>query len=372
MTKSDSLVAKTLLAWYRKRRRILPWRENPDPYSVWISEIMLQQTQVDTVIPYYHRFLERFPTVTALAVAPLEEVLKAWENLGYYARARHLHEAAKCICEKFKGKIPDTREAIIALPGIGAYTAGAILSIAFGKPIPAVDGNVRRVLSRLFAIEAPIDQADTQKAVQSLAASLVPKKSPGSFNQALMDLGAMICTPKTPACADCPLRDLCRARQAGLQDRLPLSAKKPPTPHKRVSAALIRNGRGEVLIVQRPARGLLASLWKLPGSIVKTGESLAEGLKRTVHEELGLRIQVGEQITSLNHAYTHFRITLSAFRCTGCTGRPRALACQAWRWASPNDLEKLAFSKADRAIISAMTRISLTPVMNDPMTGHIR
>jgi A/G-specific adenine glycosylase len=280
---------------------------------------MLQQTQVDTVIPYYHRFLERFPTVTALATAPLEEVLKAWENLGYYARARHMHQAAKCICEKFKGKIPDTWEAIIAL-----------------------------------------------------AVSLVPKKSPGSFNQALMDLGAMICTSKTPACADCPLRDLCRARQAGLQDRLPLSAKKPPTPHERVTAAMIRNRKGEVLIVQRPAQGLLASLWKFPGGIVKKGESLADGLTRAVHEELGLRTQVGEQIASINHAYTHFRITLSAFRCTRRTGQPRALACQAWRWASPDDLENLAFSKADRAIISAMTRISLTPLMNDLIIGHIR
>jgi A/G-specific adenine glycosylase len=350
MTKSDSLIAKPLLAWYRKHRRILPWRENPDPYGVWISEIMLQQTQVDTVIPYYDRFLERFPTVTALAAAPLEQVLKAWENLGYYTRARNLHQAAKVICEKFKGKIPDTEEAIIALPGIGAYTAGAILSIAFRKPIPAVDGNVRRVLSRLFAIDAPIAQTDTQTAIQALAASLVPKKMPGSFNQALMDLGAIICTPKKPACTDCPLRDLCLARQAGLQDRLPLSSKKPPTPHERVTAAMIRNRRGEVLIVQRPAQGLLASLWKFPGGIVKKGESLSEGLTRSVHEELGLRIQVREQIASINHAYTHFRITLSAFRCTGCTGRPRALACQVWRWALPNDLHHLTFSKADRAL----------------------
>ena len=361
MTKPNSLIAKPLLAWYRKCRRILPWRENPNPYGVWISEIMLQQTQVDTVIPYYYRFLELFPTVTALAAAPPEQVLKSWENLGYYTRARNLHQAAKVICEKFKGKIPDTWEAIIALPGIGAYTAGAILSIAFRKPIPAVDGNVRRVLSRLFAINAPIARTDTLKAIQALAASLVPKKMPGSFNQALMDLGAMICTPKTPVCIDCPLSDLCRARKAGLQDRLPLSAKKPPTPHERATAAMIRNRRGEVLIVQRPAQGLLASLWKFPGANVKKGESLSDGLTRAVYEELGLRIQVGEQIASINHAYTHFRITLSAFRCTGHTGRPRALACQAWRWASPDDLHHLTFSKADRALFQPFSES-----LNDP------
>jgi A/G-specific adenine glycosylase len=349
--KKTVLIAKALIAWYGKHRRSLPWRDHPDPYRVWISEIMLQQTQVDTVIPYYHRFLKRFPTVEALAAAPLGDVLKVWENMGYYARARHLHRAAQVIVEKYKGVLPDTWEAIIALPGIGNYTAGAILSIAFEQPLPAVDGNVRRVLSRLFAICEPLHKPDTQKALNTLAVFIVPKKSPGSFNQALMDLGAIICTPKSPACADCPLKMLCKARQDGLQDLLPVSEKKPATPHERVTAAVIRNRQGQMLVVQRPARGLLASLWKLPGGIVKRGETLEEGLKRIVREELGIRILVGEALASVNHAYTHFRITLQAFRCTRRSGRPHALACQDWRWASPDDLEDLAFSKADRAVI---------------------
>jgi A/G-specific adenine glycosylase len=352
--KAERLIAKTLLEWYDRCRRRLPWRDHPDPYRVWISEIMLQQTQVDTVIPYYHRFLDRFPTVEALAAAPLDEVLKVWENLGYYARARNLHGAAQVIVEKFNGKIPDTREALIALPGIGDYTAGAILSMAFGRPIPAVDGNVRRVLSRLFAVRDPIDRPDTQYALRVLVASLIPEKAPGSFNQALMDLGATICTPKLPSCADCPLRRLCKARREGQQDLLPLSKKKPATPHERVTAAVIRNRQGQVLIVRRPERGLLASLWKFPGGILTKKEALAAGLTRTVQEELGIRIRVGEQMASIRHAYTHFRITLSAFRCSRLSGRPRALACQDWRWASLEELKNFTFSKADRAVIPAI------------------
>jgi A/G-specific adenine glycosylase len=358
MKKTDVLIAKTLLAWYGRRRRILPWREHPDPYRVWISEIMLQQTQVDTVIPYYSRFLERFPDAAALAAAPLDDVLKAWENLGYYARARHLHQAARILVEKFNGKLPDTWGAIITLPGIGNYTAGAILSIAFGKPVPAVDGNARRVLSRLYAVREPVDQRETQKSLHALAVSLIPETAPGSFNQALMDLGAMICAPKSPACADCPLRIQCKAQQDGLQDLLPMSEKKPAKPHERVTAAVIFNRQGQVLIVRRPARGLLGSLWKFPGGIVEKKEMLEEGLTRTVREELGIRIRVGKPLASVNHAYTHFRITLTAFRCLRRSGRPRTLACQEWRWASPDDLEKLTFSKADRAVISVIKLFS--------------
>ena len=358
MKKTDVLIAKTLLAWYGRRRRILPWREHPDPYRVWISEIMLQQTQVDTVIPYYSRFLERFPDAAALAAAPLDDVLKAWENLGYYARARHLHQAALILVEKFNGVIPDTWEAIITLPGIGHYTAGAILSIAFGKPVPAVDGNANRVLSRLYGIREPVDRLETQKYLRTLAVSLIPETAPGSFNQALMDLGAMICTPKSPACAGCPLRMPCKARQDGVQDLLPMSEKKPPPPHERVTAAVIFNRQGQVLIVRRPARGLLGSLWKFPGNIVGKKEMLEEGLTRTVREELGIRIRVGKPLASVNHAYTHFRITLTAFRCFRHSERPSALACQEWRWASREDLEKLTFSKADRTVISMIKLFS--------------
>ena len=347
-------IAKALLAWYRKHRRNLTWRDNPDPYRVWVSEIMLQQTRVDTVIPYYHRFLTRFPTVADLAAAHLDDVLKAWENLGYYARARNLHKAAQSIVDRHEGRIPDSLEALMAIPGIGRYTAGAILSIAFGLPVPAVDGNTRRVLSRLFAVREPAGLPGTRKKIHDLAASLVPQRAPGSFNQALMDLGAGICRPKSPACADCPLRRHCRARQERVQEALPLSDKKPAVPHERVVAAILRDRRGRVLVVRRPPAGLLASLWKFPGGILKVGESLPEGLRRTVFEETGIRIQVGERIASFQHAYTHFRITLFAFRCTRKAGRQRSPSAPEWRWATPDDLNRLAFSRSDRAVMAAM------------------
>lgn len=354
MKENPPPIVNILLAWYRRHRRTLPWREHPDPYRVWISEIMLQQTQVDTVIPYYNRFVKRFPSVEALAAASVDDVLKSWENMGYYARARNLHRAARVIVEKYDSVIPDTWKTIIALPGIGNYTAGAILSIAFEQPFPAVDGNVRRVLCRLFAIGESVEKPDTHRTLHRLIAAIIPKKSPGLFNQALMDLGAMICTPRSPACIDCPLRMLCKACLDGLQDRLPISERKPATPHERAVAAVIRNRQGRMLVVQRPARGLLASLWKLPGGIVKKAETPSEGLKRLVQEELGIRILVGKPVISVRHAYTHFRITLHAFRCSRRSGRPRAVTCQDWRWASPGDLEDLAFSKADRAVISSL------------------
>ena len=354
MQETAASIAKSLLAWYRKHRRNLPWREHPDPYRVWVSEIMLQQTRVDTVIPYYHRFLKRFPTVTALAEASPDEVLKAWENLGYYARARHLHKGAQVIVDRYSGRIPNTPEALTAIPGIGPYAAGAILSIAFKQPVPAVDGNVRRVLSRLFSVREPAGRTEALKIIHSLAVSLIPKKAPGSFNQALMDLGATICTPKSPACSDCPLQRICKARQEGLQEALPQSEKKPAVPHKRMAAAILQDRRGRVLVVRRPPSGLLASLWKFPGGILNSGETLKEGLTRTVYEETGIRIQVGGRITSFRHAYTHFRITLFAFRCTRKSGGPRVSASREWIWANRDDLKRLAFSRAERAVMDAM------------------
>ncbi|MGA2554135.1 MAG: A/G-specific adenine glycosylase [Smithella sp.] len=267
--KIKSLLSRQLLAWYRRNQRALPWRETCDPYRIWISEIMLQQTQVDTATPYYHRFLKAFPTVSSLARAPLQDVLKAWENLGYYSRARNIHVAARMIVDKFGGQIPDNLEGIKALPGIGQYTAGAILSIAYGQAHPAVDGNVRRILCRLFAIAKPVDNTGEQKQLQKLAASLIPVKHPGDFNQAMMDLGAMICRAKNPDCSRCPVACNCQARLHDLQNVLPITRKTSAIPHRLAAAAVIHNSEGNLLVVQRPASGLLASLWKLPGGFIK-------------------------------------------------------------------------------------------------------
>jgi A/G-specific adenine glycosylase len=342
---------RKLRVWYDGHRRRLPWRETRDPYAIWISEVMLQQTQVKTVIPYYLRFLERYPTVEALARAPLGGVLKTWENLGYYTRVGNLHKAAGIIAERYNGRIPDSMEEIMRIPGIGRYTAGAILSIAFGRAVPAVDGNVRRVFSRLFEIKDSIDDAATRERIDTLVRTLIPKRDPGCFNQALMELGAVCCTPKDPSCADCPLQEDCRAKVRGLTRRLPVRKRRKTVPHREVVAAVIRNRAGRMLIVQRPARGLLGSLWKLPGGILNPREGRAEGLKRIVREELGIGVLVGSPLAEVQHAYTHFRITLTAFSCTLREGHP---AGPTWRWAGDDEVDALPFSSADRRIICAV------------------
>jgi len=344
-----------ILNWYARSQRNLPWRKTCNPYHIWVSEIMLQQTQVKTVIPYYYRFLSRFPTVQALASASLDDVLKAWENMGYYARARHLHSAAVEIVERFGGKIPNTWEELIGLPGVGSYTAGAILSIAFSQSVPAIDSNVRRVLSRLYAIDQPLEQSQTQRRIADLTKRLLPKHNAGLFNQALMDLGANICTPQKPGCKSCPIWASCKAHQGQLQDALPVTKKRPPIPHSHVTAAVIRDTHGRILVVRRPNKGLLGGLWKFPGGLQASDETLGRSLRRTVREEVGIQIRVGKSITSVNHAYTHFRITLHAFQCTHETGKPKALGCPDWRWIELRQLEDLALSKADRKIIEALT-----------------
>ncbi len=352
--KIRSLLSRRLLSWYRRNQRSLPWRKTSDPYRIWISEIMLQQTQVDTVIPYYHRFLKTFPNVTSLARAPLQKSLKVWENLGYYSRARNLHAAAKVIVEKFHCRFPDNLEEIKTLPGIGKYTAGAILSIAYGQALPAVDGNVRRILCRLFAIRKPVDNAREQNKLQRLAASLVPARHPGDFNQALMDLGATICRAKNPDCSRCPIADLCQARLHDLQNILPITKKISKIPHRQSVAAVIRNSKGMLLVVQRSSSGLLASLWKLPGGFVKDGESMEKRLKHSMKEELGISIRPGKRLASVDHTYSHFRITLHAYECRLLKDSPKPLGCQNWRWASPSDLKKLPLSKVDRLILKAI------------------
>ncbi len=312
---------------------------------------MLQQTRVETVIPYYLRFLEKFPTVESLAIAEPGDVVKVWENLGYYARVRNLHKAARGIVERLGGRIPTNWDELLQLPGIGRYTAGAILSIAFGVAVPAVDGNVRRVISRLHAIAESVDDDEVREGIEALVRNMLPKRDPGRFNQALMELGAVCCTPKTPTCLSCPVQADCRAREQGLVHRLPVRGKKMAVPHREVVAAVIRDEQGRILIVQRPGRGLLGSLWKFPGGILDPGESPEEGLKRIVRRELGIGIEVGSPLTAVKHAYTHFRITLTALSCILLEGTP---AGSPWRWAGAGEIEALPFSRADRRIAVAV------------------
>lgn len=350
-------LTQRLVAWYKKNKRDLPWRHTNDPYAIWISEIMLQQTRVDTVIPFYERFLKTFPSVEALAQSPLSSVLKAWENLGYYSRARNLHAAARVLVERFGCKIPDDPHELLKLPGIGTYTAGAIASIAFGRAVPAVDGNVRRILCRVFAIHESTGDPEVLKALESMARTLVPEKNPGDFNSAIMDLGATLCRPKAPLCPSCPLESLCQARLLGLENELPVVEKRGKIPHRYGVCAMVFDDKARLLVVQRPSTGLLASLWKLPGGFSLNKKDMAGDLVREVNKELGIDIRVGEKIGSVDHVYTHFRLTLFAYEALWIKDSPSGApiichGCQDFRWASAKDLETLAFSRVDRMILS--------------------
>jgi A/G-specific adenine glycosylase len=316
---------------------------------------MLQQTQAVTVIPYFQRFTECFPTVQALAATPLGDVLKLWEGLGYYARARNLHRAAQKVVAEFDGQLPDTVEGLRQLPGIGAYTAGAIASSAFGRDAPVVDGNVKRVLCRVYAIRGDPRQPTIQKKLWALAQANLPRGKAGRWNEAMMELGATVCTPKSPRCGECPLAQVCRARALGIQEQLPARAAKKQLPHYDVTAAVIRSQRGgRVLIAQRPLGGMLGGLWEFPGGKRERGESLEECLQREIREELGIEVSVGEPVTQVKHTYTHFRITLHAFECRLVRERPRAIQVADWRWVRFDELDDFAFAVTDRKIIQAL------------------
>jgi len=347
--------ADLLLSWYERNKRLLPWRNTADPYAIWLSEIMLQQTQVDAVIPYYLRFLERFPTIRELAEAPLGAVLKIWENMGYYSRARNLHSAARLVVARHCGRLPANLDDLKALPGIGLYTAGAILSIAFEKPVPAVDGNVKRVISRLFVVDGPGNAGSTQRLISALAEKIVPVRMPGRFNQALMELGALLCRPKTPQCPECPLQSCCLAYAGNCQHLLPVSGKRKKRPHKEAAVAIIRNSENRLLIIQRPKDGFLGGLWTFPGGMLNPGEAVREALEKRCRERLNLSIAVGAPLMTLQQAYTHFQLTLHVF--SGAIpegGYPESSAKGNWCWATFEDIRGLPFSRAELRILAAL------------------
>ncbi|MGQ9501843.1 MAG: A/G-specific adenine glycosylase [Anaerolineae bacterium] len=347
-------LSEQLLRWYDAHRRALPWRDIRDPYSIWVSEVMLQQTQVSVVIPYYAAFLGRFPTLADLAAASLDEVLKVWEGLGYYARARNLHAAARRVVAEHGGRLPQRYAELRQLPGLGDYTAGAIASIAFGECVPAVDANARRVLIRLLAISEEATRPAMLRHLRKEAYKLLPCDRPGDFNQALMELGALICTPQSPRCAECPWRSDCQACALGIQETLPRRRARTLLPHMTVTAGVIRGADGRVLIAQRRPDAMLGGLWEFPGGKCQDGETLTECLRREVREELGVIIAVEHPLVTLRHRYTHSRITLHVFTCRLVAGEPRALACADWRWATLADLSAYAFPATDRKIVALL------------------
>lgn len=316
---------------------------------------MLQQTQVNQVEPYYRRFLERFPDVQTLAEAPLDRVLKIWEGMGYYSRARHIHQTARILGQQFKGKLPEKMEDLLTLPGIGQSTAGAILSLAYGQVHPVLDGNIRRVLIRFFYIDQDPSKAETINLLWAVASGILPAKKAGLFNEALMELGALICSPKNPNCLLCPVQTGCQGYDSGRPGDLPVRKPRKRIPHFDVAAAVIRNNR-KILITQRPDKGLLGGLWEFPGGKKEPFESLEDCLKREIREELDIEIDVGENFIQVRHAYSHFRITLHCFFCRKKPGRITPLGVKAFRWVDPGELEEFAFPRADQKVIEFLTK----------------
>jgi len=341
-------IQNRLLRWFEKNGRDLPWRETRDPYAIWVSEIMLQQTQVPTVIPYYKKFLKSFPTVHHLAKAPLSKVLKVWEGLGYYSRARNLHRASQILLSHFRGKIPYNLKDLLALPGIGKYTAGAILSIAFNKEAPILDGNVKRVLSRLSAVSSHPVRGGTEGLLWYLSESLIPKGSASSFNQALMDLGSMICAPKDPQCQRCPLKKFCKGRALGHPERYPSRAAKKKIPHIGAISAVIEK-KGKVLLSQRPPKGLLGGLWEFPNwkSEGKRGSRLR--LRNYIKKEMGMNVKVKGSIGVFRQTFSHFKLKLHVFDCEAIDGKGRG------KWIPIKNLDQLAMPRMHRRIANVLS-----------------
>lgn len=292
-----------LIAWYEKNKRDLPWRKTNDPYKIWVSEIMLQQTKVDTVIPYFNRFITKFPTVYHLAEADEQTVLKEWEGLGYYTRAKNLHHAVREIVEEYNGEVPRDPVKLSTLKGIGPYTKGAVLSIAFNQPEPAVDGNVMRVFSRLLEIEEDIAIQRTKKQFEEIVRNIIPKDDPSTFNQAIMELGALICTPRKPKCEECPVQKYCEAFQNDKQSLLPIKGKAKKKTVIPYVVLLIKNKKNELAIVKRPSTGLLANMWQFP--MVPINEVGKDHIEHWVYGEYGIKVLLNKKVGKLKHVFSH-------------------------------------------------------------------
>ncbi len=341
--------SSNLLNWYDAEQINLPWRKSENSYHIYVSEVMLQQTQVNTVIPYFQRWINAFPTIHDVAKASLDQILKQWEGLGYYTRARNLHKACKIMSEKYAGIVPDNYNIFSSLPGVGPYSAAAVMSIAFNHPIPAIDANVQRIISRLHML--PHTPAVLTKKAEGLLAKVISHDRAGDFNQAMMDLGRVVCTNKNPQCDNCPLHNNCRAYTNNMVHSFPKRPVKPKKPVYNIAVAIIWQ-KGEILISKRQEKGLLGGLWEFPGGKLLPGESAEKCIIREVQEELGVLVRPREFIKQIKHSYTHFSIIMDAYHCDYLSGKPHCYQCSDWRWIRPEDIVKLPFPNANHKLFS--------------------
>lgn len=350
----EKAIRRRLLAWYTANHRHLPWRETSDPYAIWVSEVMLQQTQVATAIPYYRRFMDRYPTLEHLAGAERQAVLKLWEGLGYYSRARNLHRAAKEVVARFNGRVPDDPILFQTLPGVGDYIAAAVTSIAFGRVLPVVDGNVKRVLARLLEMDTPVNRSGVHKIFKVPAARLLCPKQPANFNQAMMELGALVCRPKNPDCGICPLAGLCLAYRHQRTAEYPKRDASRKIPHRHVAIGVILK-KGKMLAVRRPANGFLGGLWEFPGAPIEDVPLGRQAIEAMLAAQTGLTIAIDRRLTSFRHAYTHFALTGDVYLCRHVAGRVRLEDARGHRWVTLGSLTRLPLHKATHKFLDALS-----------------
>ncbi len=348
-------MSRDLLAWFADAQRDLPWRRTRDPYRIWVSEVMLQQTQVRTVIPYYERFVARYPTVTSLSAAPLDDVLKLWEGLGYYARARNLHAAARIVVGDHDGRVPREPERFAALPGVGDYILAAVMSIAFDSPLAAIDGNVKRVVARAFGIDDAVDRPAGARAVLAASQQLLDRQAPGAFNQAMMELGALVCRPRQPACDACPWETTCVAHGEGREEALPLKSARKAVPMARIAVGVVARG-DHVLITKRAESAMLGGLWEFPGGKIRDGESSEAACKREIREETGLDVEVVQRVTTVKHAYSHLKVEIDVYRCRHRKGRVRLQGPVDHRWILLEETDAYAFPTANHKFLTELRR----------------
>ncbi|NND71370.1 MAG: A/G-specific adenine glycosylase [Rhodothermales bacterium] len=353
-----------LIEWFQHNQRDLPWRgTDRDPYAVWLSEIMLQQTRVDQMLPFYRRFLNAYPTICSLASASLDDVLLLWEGLGYYSRCRNLHKAAQIVCENHAGVLPGSATELETLPGIGPYTAAAIASTVYGEVRPAIDGNVKRVLSRVFTIEESIDSTDGLQKVAEAAARLIDITYPGEFNESMMELGATICLPREPLCPDCPVNTVCTAFRTGTQMDFPRRSARKKVPTYEIAVAIVFDVSNRIFIQRRPENGMLGGLWEFPGGKRKAGEPLEKTCLRELSEETGFSATITGELDTVRHAYSHLKVKISPFVCRLDEQSPPARISISedgtgtpgdFRWIEIDEIRDFAFPRANRKIFTLL------------------